>query len=144
MRFGASDIYEEVSCEWQSESRPPIRPDFFVVQPDGYGDIVEFKLPELKRKVVVGQTNRETFSAEINSYISQTRVYKSYFDDPNNRRWFESKYGFKVYNPRRTLVIGRRTDFSTDEWREILSEYGDLGIMTYDDLIEGVVAQFYV
>ncbi|EPJ4169068.1 Shedu anti-phage system protein SduA domain-containing protein [Citrobacter freundii] len=143
MKFGATAIHSEVTCEWQSEQRPSIRPDFFVVQPNGYADIVEFKLPTIDKSFVVGSKNRETFSAWLNSYISQTRVYSTYFDDPNNRRWFEDKYGFKVLKPRRWLVIGRRHDFDSDVWREIMLDYRDLEILTFDDLIDGVVTQFY-
>ncbi len=143
MRFGAKEIHSELTCEWQSENRKAIRPDFFVVQPNGYADIVEFKLPNIISKIVVGGDNRESFSAWLTSYVSQTRVYSTYFDDPNNRKWFESKYGFKVHKPRRWLVVGRRTDFDSDIWREIMADYRDLEIMTYDDLIDGVVAQFY-
>lgn len=142
MRFGAKEVYSELTCEWQSEDRTNIRPDFFIVQPNGYADIVEFKLPDIK-KVVVGSSNRETFSSWLNSYISQTRVYATYFDDPNNRKWFEEKYGFKVHKPRRWLVAGRRNDFDSDVWREIVADYRDLEIMTFDDLIDGVVVQFY-
>ena len=29
MNFGARDAYSELTCEWQSEQRRPIRPDFF-------------------------------------------------------------------------------------------------------------------
>ncbi|MFO7970661.1 MAG: hypothetical protein R6U40_02795 [Desulfobacterales bacterium] len=63
MKFGAKDVYSELTCEWQSEKRDAIRPDFFVVQPDGYADIVEFKLPDISKSSVVGGSNRETFGA---------------------------------------------------------------------------------
>ena len=144
MHFGATDIYAELECEWQSEDRDNIKPDFFVLSPNGYADIVEFKLPELKSSTIVGKVNRETFSAEVNSYISQTRSYETYFDDPNNRRWFEEKYGFKVHKPRRILIVGRRSDFSSDEWREIQADYRNIEIISFDDLVDGVVAQFYL
>lgn len=143
MRFGAVDAHPELTCSWQSEERPDIRPDFFIVQSHGYADIVEFKLPDLKGSAVVGSTNREAFSAWLNSYIAQTRVYATYFDDPNNRRWFEEKYGFKVHKPKRWLVVGRRSDFPSNIWREIIADYRDVDILTFDDLIDGVVAQFY-
>jgi hypothetical protein len=143
MKFGAIDIHSELTCKWQSEKKQNIRPDFFVVQPNGYADIVEFKLPENAKNTVVGSSNRETFGAWLHSYISQTRVYSSYFDDPNNRKWFEEKYGFKVHKPKRYLVVGRRHDFDSDVWREIMSDYKDLEILTFDDLIDGVVVQFY-
>lgn len=144
MAFLAKEIHPQLTCEWQSETRNAIKPDFFIVQPNGYANIVEFKLPYLKSNSVTGRENRETFSAEINSYISQTRVYKTYFDDPNNRKWIEDRYGFKVFNPRRILVIGRRWDFKNDDWREIIADYKDIEIMTYEDLVDGVVAQLYL
>lgn len=143
MKFGAKEVYSELTCDWQSENRKSIKPDFFVVQPNGYADIVEFKLPSIKKGSVVGGNNRETFSAWLNSYISQTRVYATYFDDPNNRKWFEQKYGFKVHKPRRWLVVGRRNDFDSDVWREIMADHQYLEIITFDDLIDGVVVQFY-
>lgn len=144
MAFLAKEIHPQLTCKWQSETRNAIKPDFFIVQPNGYANIVEFKLPYLKSNSVTGKENRETFSAEINSYISQSRVYKTYFDDPNNRKWIEDNYGFKVFNPRRILVIGRRWDFNNNEWREIIADYKDIEIMTYEDLVDGVVAQFYL
>ncbi len=90
MKFGAIEIFSELVCEWQSEGRNDIKPDFYIVQPNGYADIVEFKLPK-KEKTIVGKENRETFTAILNSYISQTRNYRTYFEDPNNRKWFEKK-----------------------------------------------------
>lgn len=144
MAFLATAVYPQIKCEWQSEEKEPIIPDFFVLHPNGYGNIVEFKLPYLKSSPITGRTNRETFSAEINSYISQTRTYKTYFDDPNNRKWFEDKYGFKVHHPKRILIVGRRFDFSDDDWKEIISDYRDIEIMTYDDLVSGVIAQLYL
>ncbi|MFJ9535138.1 Shedu anti-phage system protein SduA domain-containing protein [Herbaspirillum sp. NPDC101396] len=143
MKFGALRAHAQLNCEWQSEQKNSIQPDYFVVQPNGYADIVEFKLPHLGKNVVVGIENRETFSAWLQSYISQTRVYQTYFDDPNNRRWFEEKYGFKVHKPKRWLIVGRRQDFESSVWRDIISDYHDFEIMTFDDLIDGVVVQFY-
>lgn len=60
-----------------------------------------------------------------------------------SRKWFEEKYGFKVYKPKRYLVVGRRNDFECDEWVEIKADYTDVEIVTYDDLIDTVVSQFY-
>lgn len=144
MGFLGKKVFGQIKCEWQSERRAPIIPDFFIERPDGYSDIVEFKLPDLKGNSIVGKSNRETFSAEINSYISQTRNYRTYFEDPNNRKWVEDNHTIKVHNPKRILVVGRRWNFSVDEWKEIVSDYRDLEIITYDDLIDGVVAQFYM
>jgi len=144
MNFGARQIFAELTCHWQSETRNSIRPDFFILRPNGFADIVEFKLPHIDKAFVVGVHNRESFSAWLSSYVAQTRVYVSYFDDPNNRRWFEEQYGFKVLKPRRYLVVGRRGDFDSDVWREIMADHQGLDIMTFDDLVDGVVAQFYM
>jgi len=144
MGFFGKKIYPQLEFKWQSASICNIIPDFMIEKPNGYSDIVEFKLPFLKGATVVGKSNRETFSAEINSYISQTRKYQTYFEDPNNRNWSNITYGIQVHYPKRILVVGRRTDFKTDEWREILHDYRDIEIMTFDDLIDGVVAQFYM
>lgn len=143
MGFMGTAVFAEVQCEWQSDKRNNIKPDFFVLRANGYADIIEFKLPVIKSNSVVGKSNREHFSSEINEYIAQTRVYATYFDDPNNRRWFYIKYGFNVYKPRRYLVIGRRNDFNSDEWIEIKSDYDNLEIITYDDLLDTVISQFY-
>lgn len=143
MRFSAKEIHPECLCEWQSETRKAIKPDFFVVGPDGYADIVEFKLPDLTASTVVGAPNREAFSSTINSYIAQTRVYRDYFDDPNNRTYVKNKFGINIYRPKRHLIIGRRWDFENPEWRAIAADFPDLTIHTYDDLIDGVVMQFY-
>ncbi len=143
MRFAAKDVFPECLCEWPNATRKPIKPDFFVVGADGFADIVEFKLPEIHGSPVVGTENRETFSAAINSYVSQTRVYREYFDDSNNRAYVKAKYGFDVYKPKRHLIIGRRWQFNNNDWRAIAADLNDLIIHTYDDLIDGVVMQFY-
>lgn len=142
MNFGATEVHDELLCEWQSEIKNNIKPDFFIEKPNGYADIVEFKLPDIHNPIV-GGNNRESFSAYLNSYISQTRAYESFFYDPNNRKWFEEKYGFKVNKPKRYLVVGRRNDFDSDVWREIVSDYRNIEILTYDDLVDGAVVQFY-
>jgi len=144
MGLFATKVLAQKTCEWQSVNKPAIKPDFFIVKPNGFADIVEFKLPNLKTVTVVGRQNRETFSAELSSYISQTRVYSHYFEDPNNRNWVEAQYGIKVLYPKRILIVGRRWNFSSDEWRALQAEYRDVEILTYEDLIDGVVAQFYM
>ena len=100
MGFMGTGVHSQVKCDWQSEEKDEIIPDFFVVRANGYADIVEFKLPKVK-------------------------------------------YGFKVYKPKRYLVVGRRNDFECDEWVEIKADYTDVEIVTYDDLIDTVVSQFY-
>lgn len=143
MRFGCVDIISQPTLDWQSETRPSIKPDFLLVQTDGYIDICEFKLPRFKSNAVVGLENREAFSSEVHSYVAQTRVYQEYFDDPNNRAWLEEKYQVKAYRPKRYLVAGERSHLRSDDWRKIASDFRDISIINYNDLVDGVVAQFY-
>lgn len=143
MAFFATSISSQKLCEWQSEEKTPLKPDFFITQPNGYANILEFKLPILKSRSVTGMSNRETFSAELNSYISQVRVYKKYFEDPNNRVWMQQEHNLKIESPKKILVIGRRWNFENTEWKEIVADYKDLEIFTYDDIIDGILAQLY-
>lgn len=141
MSFFGNDVHSEKECSWVvDKNRPAIKPDFFVSGTNGYADIVEFKLPYLKtHSAIVGKDNRETFSAEIQSYISQTRTYREYFEDSLNRKYVEETHGIKVYYPKRYLVIGRRWMFSDEVWRSIENDYRDLNIRTYDDIIDTVM-----
>jgi len=143
MAFFGKEVHSERECQWQSEERKPIRPDFFVVDPNNYANIVEFKLPELKGSPTVGSINRETFNAQIHSYIAQTGVYEEYFEDPNNREYVKEKYGINVRYPKRILVIGRRWMFDYTEWKRIEHEFRNITIRTFDDLIDGVLSQLY-
>ncbi|MGN4719365.1 hypothetical protein ACTFQ7_26965 [Bacillus cereus group sp. MYBK226-2] len=141
MAFFGDSIYAEKECNWVgNEDKPAIRPDFFVSGTNGFADIVEFKMPKLKtNKAIVGKENRESFSAEIYSYISQTRVYRDYFEDPRNRELVKEIYGLQVYYPKRFLVIGRRWMFSPEVWRAIENDHSNLTIRTYDDIVDTVM-----
>lgn len=144
MTFSGITLKSQLLCIWQDdEKRKDLKPDFFIVKANGTADIIEFKLPSLKNKAIVGTENRETFSAELSSYIAQLSVYAEYFDDSANRKWFEKKYGFTVYKPRKYLVVGRRSDFSSDEWQKIKARYSDVEIYTYDDIVDTVVSFLY-
>ncbi|MFW2176212.1 MULTISPECIES: Shedu anti-phage system protein SduA domain-containing protein [unclassified Moraxella] len=142
MAFGAENIYPQVECEWQSEEKNKVIPDF-LIEKNGRVTILEFKLPTLKGNAIVGINNRETLSSMLNSYISQTRVYKEYFDDPRNREYVNNKIGIDVYKPNRVIIVGRRQDFDRKHLREIVAEHQNLDIITFDDLIDSVTAQFY-
>jgi hypothetical protein len=146
MAFGSKHILPEALCKWQNgvEDQDDIKPDFFIINSSGYGDIVEFKKPLLNYAPINGKANREKFSAEVNSYIAQTRVYENYFDDSQNRQWFKNKYGFEVYKPKRILVLGRDFQFDRSLLREIENDYKNIKLMTYDELVDTVKCQFYM
>ena len=144
MSLPAISIFDQRKCEWVTDqSRDPIIPDFFAVRANGYSDIVEFKLPELKGTAIVGKMNRETFSAEVSSYIAQTHFYREYFGDSQNRKHVKDVHGIEVFHPKRVLVMGRRWQFENAVWRSVATDFPDLTILTYDDLIDSVAAQLY-
>jgi hypothetical protein len=144
MALPAVSLLHQKVCKWQTDpSRASLVPDFFAVKIDGYADIVEFKLPALKGASIVGSENRESLSAEIHSYIAQTRTYKEYFEESANREFVERSYGIKVKYPKRFVVMGRRWEVASNVWRNVLADFPDLTILTYDDLIDSVVALLY-
>lgn len=73
-----------------------------------------------------------------------TKAKKSSLFIRNNRNWVKEKYNINVRYPKRYLVVGRRWDFSNDVWKEIIDDYKDIEIITFDELIDGVVSQFYM
>jgi hypothetical protein len=94
MALPAVSLLHQKVCKWQTDSsRAALVPDFFAVKADGYADIVEFKLPTLKGASIVGSENRESLSADIHSYVAQTRTYKEYFEESANREFVERSYG---------------------------------------------------
>jgi hypothetical protein len=51
MAFFGTGIHSKKECEWADNSaRKAVRPDFFVSGTNSFADIVEFKLPTIKRK----------------------------------------------------------------------------------------------
>jgi len=52
-------------------------------------------------------------------------------------------HGVNVYYPKRVLVVGRRWELEREIWRSVASEYPDLTILTYDDLLDSVAAMLY-
>ncbi len=139
--FFGKTIHPEKECIWITHpDKKPIRPDFFVTTSDGYANIVEFKLPNFKtNSVIVGKDNRETFSAELHSYIAQTRVYGDYFNETLNRKYVQEKHNIKVYKPKRYLVVGRRRMLPLETWKEIEADYSQITILTYDDIVDTVM-----
>lgn len=140
--FLANSIFDEIECSWHYDAnRAAIRPDFFVVKQDNFADIVEFKLPDIG-KSVVGTENRETFSAKINSYISQVRTYIEYFEENAHREWIKNKYMFNIRYPKGYIVLGRDKDFDIEETKKIIANINNIDMITYDNIIETVITHF--
>ncbi|WP_215396936.1 Shedu anti-phage system protein SduA domain-containing protein [Rheinheimera oceanensis] len=144
MNFGAKDIHTELICSKFDGSNESIRPDFFIEKTNGFCDIVEFKLPRVTKPIIVGNNNRRRFASWFNTHLAQAKAYQRYFATPAHRKEVHKKYGIMVDRPTVTLVIGRRLDINTDEVREMMSEFQGINIISYDELVDGVVAQLYL
>lgn len=143
LAFGAKAIKSQCKLEWQGETKDPIVPDFMIEELDGYFSVLEFKLPGLKNSSVVGRENREAFSAEVNSYVAQTRVYGEYFTNPLNREFALRKHGIKALEPKRTLVLGRSWELDHPLRKQLEQDYKNLRVVTYDDLVALALSLLY-
>jgi len=123
------------------DDRPDLRPDFFLERLEGqWCDILDLKLPS--ERLVVGSSNRRTFSAGIISALGQLREYQNYFDDAENRRKFTAAHGLHAYKPKIQVLIGRSSSFRTFEERRALEEqFSQLNILTFDDILLRVKQQ---
>ena len=112
-----------------------LKPDFMLERVDnGFVDIVELKRPQ--EKLVVGDSNRRTFSHAMMSALGQLREYRNYFEESANRKEFYGKYGLNAYKPKISVVIGRNVDFQSPMERiNLIDEYKNLNLLTFDDLI---------
>ena len=114
---------------------PDLIPDFFLQSiTDQLWDIFEIKRPS--DIVIVGPPNRPRFSASVMKACGQLREYKSYFDDPKNRKSIEQKFSIKVYKPNIAVIIGRRSTISPVEFRAAEGDLHELRVITYDDILK--------
>lgn len=113
-------------------------PDFFLENfHTGFCDICDLKRPtEGLFKEVAG---RPQFRDRVMAGVRQLSQYRDYFEDRDNRRIFETRYGgLRAFRPRIILVIGRRENFYDELERvKLKSELRDwVTVHTYDDVIQ--------
>lgn len=143
LAFSVNEPNPQILLEWQYETdKKNLQPDFLSSKMDGYSDIYEFKLPNLKSAPIVGTPSRRHPSFEIDQAIAQVNQYEEWFQQELNRNWLEKTHNIKILNPNKNIVIGRRNDF-TPEDRRRLREDRNVTIWTYDEFIELVRYQIY-
>lgn len=143
LAFGARKLNPQVLLEWQYEKHADnLQPDFLVERMDGYCDILEFKLPHLKSKPVVGKKSRKMPSSEIDEAIAQVDLYKEWCEQEVNAQWLESNKGIKVKAPHQIIVIGHSKDFSAED-RRAFKQVRNASIFTYDEFIDLVRYHLY-
>lgn len=143
LALGANQLNSQTELVWQYDSgKPNLKPDFMPETMDGFVDIVEFKLPRLKSKPMVGTATRAHPSFEVDSAIAQIDEYNDWCNQEVNRRWLEKERGLKILAPKTILVMGHSDDFSAED-RQRLRERRNAMIFTYDEFIEMTRMQLY-
>lgn len=143
LSFGAHRLNPQTELIWQSESgRQNLKPDFMPQRMDGFADILEFKLPRLKARPIVGGENREQPSHEVDAAIAQIHTYQEWCEQKVNCSWLEAEKGIKLGHPRGILVIGHSSEFSAAD-RQKISKTRNITVYTYDEFIEMARSQLY-
>lgn len=106
---------------------------------DGYIDLIELKRPKTKAEKILSydSDHKSYFPArDLSLAIGQCLHYLKKLDEQKNV--IEDKNSTKVLRPRIKLIIGRSSEFNSDEidtLRMVNSNLSNVQIMTYDDLI---------
>lgn len=141
--LGAFDLNPQVLLEWQCPTDVTnLKPDFLPRRMGGFSDIVDFKLPRMKSRPMVGKDTRRQPSFEVDEAIAQLALYDEYCAQAVNRRWLEETHGIKVLNPTRTVVIGNSKEFPIADRQRLRSQRNTI-VHTYDELIELIRNQLY-
>jgi len=143
LSLGVRDLNPQICLEWQySTTKPNLKPDFMPLGLDGYVDILEFKLPNLKSKPIVGSSTRSQPSHEVDTAIAQINEYDKWCSQEVNQQWLFETKNIRVKHPRKYLVIGHSKDFESEQ-RQELRETRNVVIITYDELIDMARFQLY-
>ena len=141
--FGINKLNPQVLLEWQYDSKENnLKPDFMPQRMDGYCDIMEFKMPHLSTKFMVGTNERKHPSYLIDSAVAQVNKYSEWCSQKVNTMWLEDTHKIKVCNPIKYLIIGHSNELEAEERRK-LREERNIVIYTYDEFIEMARYQIY-
>jgi len=110
-------------------------PDFVLEPADenSLSDLLELKTP--LAPVFILKKARMRYSAAVLEACAQLREYSSFFDEPENRRVIQDKYGLLAYRPKMFVVIGRKGTLDPLAVRRVEHELPNLYLRTYDDII---------
>lgn len=138
-----NELNPQCLLKWQFNSdKTDLQPDFLPVRMDGFSDILEFKLPHLKSKPMVGTPERKQSSFEIDSAIAQLDLSEEWCSQEVNLKWLEKEKKIKIIQPQRFLVIGHSVDFQKED-RARLRKTRNTTVFTYDEFIEMARFQVY-
>lgn len=98
-------------------------------------DIIDLK--RASARLVRNQPRRLRFGAFVEEAVAQLMHYRDWFDDPENRAQFRKRHGLSAYRPRVVAIIGRDSDFPSEEATRLLLDRLPNGaeLKTYDDVL---------
>jgi hypothetical protein len=141
--IGVRELNPQRFLEWQYPcNKPNLKPDFMPARLNGYVDLLDFKLPKLKSKPIVGSSTRSHPSFEVDSALAQLDEYEEWCSQEIHQNWLFETQKIKVKSPDKYLIIGHSRDFTAEE-RERLRKTRDAIIWTYDEFIDMVRFQLY-
>jgi hypothetical protein len=79
--------------------------------------------------------NRMRYSAAVAEACAQLREYGRFFEEEKNRKFVLETYGLRAYKPKMFVIIGRRGNLDPIDLRNIQTDYPNLYLRTYDDII---------
>jgi len=143
LAFGFHKLHPQKDLIWQDRTNVNnLKPDFMPVDMSGYSNIMDFKLPYLKSKPIVGRTNRNHPSYEIDECIAQLDTYEEFCTQKIHQDWLNDKYNIKIDSPIRYIVMGHSKDFSPED-RQRIRKSRNTVFFTYDEFIEMTRFQLY-
>jgi len=113
----------------------PLIPDFLLepIEESSLIDVLDLKLPTTN--IYVLKKNRMRFSSAVMEAVAQLREYQMFFDEKENRERIRNKYGLLAYRPKMIVIIGRRGNIDPISERKIQSDFPQLILRTYDEVL---------
>ena len=116
-------------------------PDFIVKNGNGIYEIFELKTPVDKNLTITSNKYRERFTAELNSYISQTITYNDYFTrNPANRKNVEDLFGIRIQEDiPQSIIFGLDKKVDIQGMHKLCNRYRDrINVITYSKVLESL------
>lgn len=109
----------------------------------------KYSIVELKRaqeRMSSGPEDRSTWSARLNYALSQLEDYYNFFEDSQNRKWFNEKYGVDIIKPELTIIIGNSGMRTNIFGKTLLTPIDNrpVRILNYDYIMSIVRAQHLI
>jgi hypothetical protein len=103
-------------------------------QRDSRWTVFDLKLPQVK--LLSGKGSRKKLSSKVMDAIRQLRDYKEHFEHPGHARQIGELLGYALKRPKLGVLIGRLANTDTEALEREQQYLSDVGIVTYDEILE--------